>query len=112
MTIVAVSQDFPVRMTALGHLVFVLAFMGITHSALIVPLWQYLPEVPRQQKMAAKTAYQEEDPKQTIIASGPLCSGDLGDWSFCLDSESTYPIYLPNISPFKSIRVLKMLRLS
>ena len=101
-------------MTALGHLVFVLAFAGITNSALIVPFWRHLPEIPRQQEMAAEPEdnYQEEDPKQTIIASGPLCSGDLGDWSFCLDSESTYPIYLPNISPFKNLRVLKMLRLN
>ena len=56
MTIVAVSQDFPVRMTALGHLVFILAFVGITRAALIVPFWQHLPEAPRQQKMEAKTA--------------------------------------------------------
>ena len=99
-------------MTALGHLVFVLAFMGITRSALIVPLWQHLPEVPRQQEMAAEPENDYLDTKQVIIASGPLCSGDLGDWSFCLDSESTYPIYLPNISPFKNLRVLKMLRLN
>ena len=98
MTIVAVSQDFPVRMTALGHLVFILAFVGITRSALIVPFWQHLPEVPRQQKMAAKTAYQEEDPKQTIIASGPLCSGNwvIGPsvWTLNLPTQSIYPIFL------------------
>ena len=88
-------------MTALGHLVFVLAFMGITRSALIVPFWQYLPEVPRQQE---DDYHEEEDPKQTIIGSGPLCSGYLGDWSYCLDSQS-------NVYPFKTIRVLKTLRL-
>ena len=100
-------------MTALGHLVFILAFVGIARSALIVPFWRHLPEVPRQQVAEPEDDYQEEDPKQTIIASGPLCSGyNMADWSFCLDSESTYPIYLPNIYPFKNLRVLKMLRLS
>ena len=91
-------------MTALGPLVFVLAFMGITRSALIVPLWQHLPEVPRQQEMAAEPEDDYQDTKQVIIASGPLCSGYLGDWSYCLDSQS-------NIYPFKTIRVLKTLRL-
>ncbi len=76
-------------MAALGHLVFILAFMGITRSALIVPLWQHLPEVPRQQERAAEPAeddFKEEDPRLTIIGSGPLplCSGYLGDWFYCL----------------------------
>ena len=95
-------------MTALGHLVFVLAFMGITRSALIVPLWQHLPEVPRQQEMVAEPEddYQEEDPRQTITSGPtPLCSGYLSDWFYCLDSG-----YLPNISPFANIRGSEMLR--
>ena len=102
----ALSQDLPVRMTALGHLVFVLAFVGITRSTLTVPFWRHLPEVPRQQEMVAEPEddYQEEDPRQTIT-SGPLCSGYLSDWFYCLDSG-----YLPNISPFANIRVSEMLR--
>ena len=91
-------------MAALGQLVFILAFMGITRSALIVPLWQHLPEVPRQQEMAAEPEDDYQDTKQVIIASGPLCSGYLGDWSYCLDFQS-------NIYSFKTIRVLKSLRL-
>ena len=99
-------------MAALGHLVFILAFVGITHSALIVPFWRHLPEaeVPRQQEMAVESEddYQEEDPKQIFIGSGPLgfplCSGYLGDWFYCLNSENQRTI-------IKKKNILKTLRL-
>ena len=89
------SQDLLVRMTALGHLVFILACVSFAHSALIVPFWQPLPEVQRQRQHREKVAepeqpeeddYPEEDWENTMIASGPLCVWRFGH-SSCMDSE-------------------------
>ena len=89
------SQDLLVRMmTALGHLVFILACVSFAHSALIVPFWQPLPEVQRQRQHREKVAepeqpeeddYPEEDLENTMIASGPLCVWRFGH-SSCIKS--------------------------
>ena len=50
-------------MTALGHLVFILAFVGIARSALIVPFWRHLPEVSIQQEILK--AGREDEKKKT-----------------------------------------------
>ena len=88
-------------MTALGHLVFILAFVGITRSALIVPFWQHQPEISRQQeKLTAepeeidpqKIHYQEEDPED-------------------LKAKIAFLEHLLKFSPFKNLRISNMLRL-
>ena len=72
-------------MPTLGHLVFILAFVSLAHSALIVPYWQPLSEVPRQQQEMVVKPDQDDHPN---IASGLLCLdlGYLVGWS-CVDSE-------------------------
>ena len=114
------SQDLLVRMTALGHLVFILACVSFAHSALIVPFWQPLPEVQRQrQHHREKVAepeqpeeddYPEEDLENTMIASGPLCVWRFGH-SSCMDSEVARFYDSKGARFFNSERASSLLRL-
>ena len=113
------SQDLLVRMTALGHLVFILACVSFAHSALIVPFWQPLPEVQRQRQHREKVAepeqpeeddYPEEDFENTMIASGPLCVWRFGH-SSCMDSEVARFYDSEEASFFNSERASTLLRL-
>ena len=110
------SQDLLVRMTALGHLVFILAFVGFTHSALIVPFWQPLPDGPGHRQQRDKTEepelndYPEEDFENTMIASGPLCVWRFGH-SSCMDSEVARFYDSEGARFFNSERASSLLRL-
>ena len=113
------SQDLLVRMTALGHLVFILACVSFAHAALIVPFWQPLPEVQRQRQHREKVAepeqpeeddYLEEDFDNTMIASGPLCVWRFGH-SSCMDSEVAIFYDSEGARFFNSERASTLLRL-
>ena len=90
-------------MTALDHLVFILAFVGITHSALIVPFWQHRPEVSRQQQQEILTAEPEEDDPKKIHYQ----EEDPED----LKAKIVFLEHLLKFSPFKNLRISNMLRL-
>ena len=96
----ALSQDLPVRMTALGRLVFILAFLGITRSALIVPFWQHQPEVSRQQQQEILTPEPEEEHPQKIHYQEED-----------LKAKIVFLEHLLKFSPFKNLRISNMLRL-